>query len=255
MRICLFCGSFYWAAGFGTHKWILTSRVWKPLFLLLESTVVTSLQTWRLLLDVPKPPAFRSHLFSPWPSEMTYSLSHISESAQGDTCASLSLSTLGPFSPSSPDFNCPWGLQWCPRFSLLCSTMLIRNCWDRCLLKYALKIILWQAMHWEENVISQQSEMIKQTTKYDPYCMTEVYSLLDETYPGGASGKEPARQCRRCKRCRFDPFVGKIPRVGNGNPPQCACLKNSMSRGAWRATVHVVTKSQIRLNTVIKILG
>ena len=109
MRICLFCGSFYWAAGFGTHKWILTSRVWKPLFLLLESTVVTSLQTWRLLVDVPKPPAFRSHLFSPWPSEMTYSLSHISESAQGDTCASLSLSTLGPFSPSSPDFNCPWG--------------------------------------------------------------------------------------------------------------------------------------------------
>lgn len=105
MRICLFCGSFYWAARFGTCKWILTSRVWKPLFLLLESTVVTSLQTWRLLLDVPKPPAFRSHLFSPWPSEMTCSLSHISESAQGDTCASLSLSTLGPFSSSSPDFQ------------------------------------------------------------------------------------------------------------------------------------------------------
>ena len=27
----------------------------------------------------------------------------------------------------------------------------------------------------------------------------------------GASGKEPACQCRRCKRCRFDPWVGKIP--------------------------------------------
>ena len=27
----------------------------------------------------------------------------------------------------------------------------------------------------------------------------------------GASGKEPACQCRRCKRCRFNPWVGKIP--------------------------------------------
>ena len=30
-------------------------------------------------------------------------------------------------------------------------------------------------------------------------------------FPGGASGKEPACQCRRHKRCRFDPWVGKIP--------------------------------------------
>jgi len=33
-------------------------------------------------------------------------------------------------------------------------------------------------------------------------------------FPGGASGKEPACQCRRCRRCRrhrFDPWVRKIP--------------------------------------------
>ena len=29
--------------------------------------------------------------------------------------------------------------------------------------------------------------------------------------PGGASGKEPAYQCRRHKRRNFDPWVGKIP--------------------------------------------
>ena len=29
-------------------------------------------------------------------------------------------------------------------------------------------------------------------------------------FPGGASGKEPACQCRRCKRLGFDPSVGKI---------------------------------------------
>ena len=30
-------------------------------------------------------------------------------------------------------------------------------------------------------------------------------------FPGGASGKEPACQCRRCKRDRFHPWVRKIP--------------------------------------------
>ena len=30
-------------------------------------------------------------------------------------------------------------------------------------------------------------------------------------FPGGASGKEPAGQCRGWTRCGFDPWVGKIP--------------------------------------------
>ena len=30
-------------------------------------------------------------------------------------------------------------------------------------------------------------------------------------FPGGASGKEPACQCRRRERHRFDPWVGKMP--------------------------------------------
>ena len=35
--------------------------------------------------------------------------------------------------------------------------------------------------------------------------------LIKLGFPGGASGKEPACQCRRCTRLRFDPWVGKIP--------------------------------------------
>ena len=41
---------------------------------------------------------------------------------------------------------------------------------------------------------------------------------------------------------RFDPWVGKIPGGGHGNPHQYSCLENPMGRGAWRATVHGVTK-------------
>jgi len=31
---------------------------------------------------------------------------------------------------------------------------------------------------------------------------------------------------------------------GNGNPLQYSCFGNPMDRGAWRVTVHEVTKSQ-----------
>ena len=38
------------------------------------------------------------------------------------------------------------------------------------------------------------------------------------------------------------PGSGRSPGVGNGNPLQYSCPENSMDRGAWRATVHGVTK-------------
>ena len=37
-------------------------------------------------------------------------------------------------------------------------------------------------------------------------------------------------------------------REGNGTPLQYSCLENPMDRGAWRATVHGVTKSWTRLS-------
>ena len=46
---------------------------------------------------------------------------------------------------------------------------------------------------------------------------------------------------------QFNPWVGKIPRGGNGNPLQYSCLENPMDRGAWWATVHSLAKSRTRL--------
>ena len=39
---------------------------------------------------------------------------------------------------------------------------------------------------------------------------------------------------------------GRSPGGGHGSPFQYSCLENPMDRGAWRATVHGVTKSQTR---------
>ena len=43
------------------------------------------------------------------------------------------------------------------------------------------------------------------------------------------------------------PGTGRSPGGGHGNSLQYSCLENPMGRGAWRATVHGVVKSQIRL--------
>ena len=38
------------------------------------------------------------------------------------------------------------------------------------------------------------------------------------------------------------PELGRSPGEVNGNPLQYSCLENPMDRGAWRATVHGITR-------------
>ena len=40
------------------------------------------------------------------------------------------------------------------------------------------------------------------------------------------------------------PGSGRSPGGGQGNPPQNSCLENPMDRGAWRVTVHRISKSR-----------
>ena len=56
------------------------------------------------------------------------------------------------------------------------------------------------------------------------------------------------RICLQGRRPKFNPWVGKIPWKREWQPSPYSCLENSMDRGAWRATVHGVTKSQTRLS-------
>ena len=71
-------------------------------------------------------------------------------------------------------------------------------------------------------------------------------------FPGDTSGKDPCCQGGRCRRSRFNPWVGKIPWRGHGNPLQYSCLENPLDRGAWWAMIHRVAKSQRWLKRVSK---
>ena len=66
-------------------------------------------------------------------------------------------------------------------------------------------------------------------------------------FPGGASGKEIAYQCRRNMRCQFYSKVRKIPWMKTWQPLQYSCLENPMDRETWQAAVCRVTKSWMLL--------
>ena len=64
-------------------------------------------------------------------------------------------------------------------------------------------------------------------------------------FPGGSDSKESACMVRHLGSI---PGSGKSRGEGNGYPLQYSFLENFMDRGAWRAIVHGVSKSQTRLS-------
>ena len=64
-------------------------------------------------------------------------------------------------------------------------------------------------------------------------------------FPGGASGKESACQCRRHKIRGFNPWLGKIPQRRAWQTPPYSCLESPMDRGAWQAIAHRDAKKDI----------
>ena len=67
---------------------------------------------------------------------------------------------------------------------------------------------------------------------------------IHASFPGGSNGKESAHNAGDLGSI---PGSGRSPGEGNGSPLQYSCLGNPTDKGAWRATVHEVTKSRTRL--------
>ena len=63
-------------------------------------------------------------------------------------------------------------------------------------------------------------------------------------FPDGSVVKNQPANAGDAGDVGLDPGLGRSPGGGNGNPLQYACLKNSMDRGVWQATVQSVTKSK-----------
>ena len=69
-------------------------------------------------------------------------------------------------------------------------------------------------------------------------------------FPGGSvvKKKKPPANAAAAGDVGSIPGSGRSLEKTNSNPLQYSCLENPMDRGAWRATVHGVTKSWTRLS-------
>ena len=73
--------------------------------------------------------------------------------------------------------------------------------------------------------------------------VTDFYfpGLQNQGFPGGSDSKVSA-----CNEGDLGliPGLGRSPGEGKGYPLQYSCLENSMDKGAWKAIVHGIAKSQ-----------
>ena len=78
--------------------------------------------------------------------------------------------------------------------------------------------------------------------------MTQNLSEADNRkgFHGGSDGKESASNAGDLDSI---PESERSPGEGNGYPLQCSRLGNPLDSGAWKATVHAVTKSRTQLCT------
>ena len=64
-------------------------------------------------------------------------------------------------------------------------------------------------------------------------------------FPGGTAVKNLCANAGRARDVGLIPGLGRSPGVGIGNSLQYFCLENPMDRGAWQATVHGATESDM----------
>ena len=71
------------------------------------------------------------------------------------------------------------------------------------------------------------------------YIQKSYFLSIYNGFPSSSDGKESIYSAGD---------LGLIPGEGNGNPLQYSCLGYPMDRGAWQATVYVITRSWKRLS-------
>ena len=84
-----------------------------------------------------------------------------------------------------------------------------------------------------------------------PYYPKQSTDLMRSLLPGGTMVKNLPADAGNARDAGLTPGLERAPWVGSGSPHQCSCLKNSMDRGCWQATVHGVSKTWTWLSSKV----
>ena len=87
-----------------------------------------------------------------------------------------------------------------------------------------------------------ETQVFEEGSKTVFICKLQDYIENPVGFPAGSDGKESV--CNAGDPGMI-PGWRRSPGGGHGNPLQYSCLENSMHKGAWWATVHGVSKSQM----------
>ena len=94
----------------------------------------------------------------------------------------------------------------------------------------------WTELNWTEAAFEESFFNLLVSFPYN--FVTELSQWL--------TGKESSCSAGEVGDAGLIPGSERSPGAGNGNPLKFSCLKNSMDRGTWQATVHSVAKRNHR---------
>ena len=95
------------------------------------------------------------------------------------------------------------------------------------------------------HVLCQLRKIQSGSCSYQAPSQLQSFCITSMGFPGGSVGMA----MRELQETRVWSLGQEdSPGGGRGNPLHYSCLENPMDRGAWRATVHGVTKSRTRLS-------
>ena len=97
---------------------------------------------------------------------------------------------------------------------------------------------------WLEKVVPKSISFLEHSSAFVfqkvRFCSNEdIQKLIQFSFPCSSVSKESACSAEDLGSI---PGSGRSPGEGNGNLLQYSCLGNPLERGAWRTTVHGVTK-------------
>ena len=141
-----------------------------------------------------------------------------------------------PLRPSNNEFPISWYCDLFSHWAFIENLLCVRT-WTR-----------FRVEKWVDHELWLQVQKITCTFS-DPNRFLVFYYIipLNVGFPGGSEGKASAHNGG--DPCST-PGSRRSPGEGNGNPLQYSCLKNSMDRGAWWATVLRITKSRTWLSNI-----